>query len=156
MWVLRRVFDLPLILNMLQSKPQNTCFEVFFICSDALNLASKQAGYNNFQHTLNPLLQKSHQLQVNTQHPQHLVKLSTYWYDSNRKLRGRETLFIALAFPLSAFLSKVNWDLTLVLRNFSTDGRDHNHFHNQSVTYNNQNKAREYVCDTARTHFGQV
>lgn len=108
---------------------------------EALELAAKRAGYQNYRHALSQLSHKAR-----TARPTYPIYLSAYW--AQRGGAGRETLTIRLPKPLDQIIAprQVNHARNLV--NFKMEASDHLE---RKADLDSQTQAHKELFAAART-----
>ena len=114
--------------------------------SEALNLASIRAEYQNYQHARNAL----NSLPNSQGKVKHQTYLTAYWYDFERKQNGYETLCVSLSQPWDVLLTQSQLELSPELWKYTAEDQDQNRLHKQTFIDNTQQDARESVCYAAR------
>lgn len=112
----------------------------------ALNEASKNAGFENYRHAQNHLLYTNQNRASSTRI--YKLYLTVYWKNLESQQSGRETLKISLLQPWTELLkpSELKWIRSL--KTFATDAPDHLFDKYRAST---QIQARYAVCHAART-----
>lgn len=106
----------------------------------ALNEAAHAAGFENFSHARNSLLDRPAQRAV--------VFLTAYWRDKELSVDGRETLKLGLDSPVSELISPSHLGNSRALGRFRSVGPDHLERRDSART---QSDARRTICAAART-----
>lgn len=109
---------------------------------EALDIAAKEAGYENYNHARNCLTNKN--LSIST----HQLFFTVYWYDRESHERGRELLEIELSKPLLDTATKNELKYSNGLAGFRLASPDH--FVSDVVIHSKQ-AAVEKICKAVRT-----
>lgn len=116
--------------------------------AQALDLASQQAGYQNYRHAINQLASIA---KPTTNPIGHRVYLTAYWKDRDDNSTGRETLSIWLPAPWGDLISANHFRNHRSLRDLNPEGPDHLEYGSR---LSSQAHARLKICQTANTlHF---
>lgn len=113
---------------------------------DALEVAAKRAGYQNYQHAKNELEPK---LALPPSQLAYSIYLSAYWYDTRHpRNRGLETLKINFPRPLAAFLKRHQIHCARNLEDCYLVNEDHLEMRSN---HESQKMARKYLHRVAMT-----
>jgi len=106
--------------------------------TEALELAAKVAGYNNFKHAQRKLLEQ----------PYHPLWITARWFDRKSQTRGQETLKIGLTKPYEELVSPGQARADRYLCNVRAEAPDHILVLSK---LEGEELARRRVCEVART-----
>lgn len=112
--------------------------------TQALDLASQQAGFENFRHAENAFKNGHHALR---QPSGHTLYITGYWKDHSIGTSGRETLPISLPVPWDNLITQAQLQNHRSLMHLRKEGPDHLAL-NQLLA--SQSETRRAICATAR------